>query len=79
MRWGELAFADGPRTHRASDWQLMTRFSPGSQWVAMNQHPLEFKLARDGRDQVKEECFIVVFLIWSIILSRTASTALDFS
>lgn len=56
-----MAFAGGSRTHRASDWQLMTRFSPGSQWVAMDQHPLEFKLARDGRDQVKEERFVVVF------------------
>lgn len=54
-----MAFAGGSRTHRASDWQLMTRFSPGSQWVAMDQHPLEFKLARDGRDQVKEERFVV--------------------
>lgn len=56
-----MAFAGGSRTHRASDWQLMTRFSPGSQWVAMDQHPLEFKLARDGRGQVKEERFVVVF------------------
>lgn len=61
MRWEEVALAGGSRTHRASDWQLMTRFSPGSQWVAMDQHPLEFKLARDGRDQVKEEHFVVVF------------------
>lgn len=56
-----MAFAGGSRTHRASDWQLMARFSPGSQWVAMNQHPLEFKLARDGRDQVKEEHFVLLF------------------
>lgn len=62
-------FAGGSRTHCDSDWQLMTRFSPGSQGVTMDQHPLEFKLAKSNREQVTGyvQRSVVVFVCFSAV------------
>lgn len=49
----KVAFADGQGTHRYPGWQLMARFSPGSQWVTVDQHPLKFKLEKDSRQSVQ--------------------------
>lgn len=48
-----MAFADCLGTHRDPGWQLMTSFSPGSQGVTMDQHPLKFKLEKDSSQSVR--------------------------
>lgn len=53
LRWVEVVFAGGPGTHCYPRWQLLASFSPGSQWVTMNQHPLEFKLGKDSSQSVQ--------------------------
>ena len=48
LRWVEMVFAGGPGTHGYPGWQFVASFSPGSQWVTMDQHPLKFKLGKDS-------------------------------
>lgn len=70
MTWGEAAFAVGSRTHCDSDWQLMTGFSPGSQGVTVNHHPLEFKLGKSRRAGYIQRSVVVVVAVVLEFLNR---------
>lgn len=48
-----MAFAGSLGTHRDPGWQLIASFSPGSQGVTMDQHPLKFKLEEDSSQSVR--------------------------